>query len=104
MKKKMKKNIGKFNLFIYLKIYNFYNLVSVISPIFSKRKRAFPALSSGPIPIDSILPAKAASIPASASSTTAQSSGFTPNSFAANKKNANYFLLINCSYINNRFS
>ena len=39
-----------------------------------------------PIPIDSILPAKAASIPASASSTTAQSSGFTPNSFAANKK------------------
>ena len=75
-----------------------------MSPIFSKRKRAFPALSSGPIPIDSILPAKAASIPASASSTTAQSSGFTPNSFAANKKNANFFLLINCNYINNRFS
>ena len=44
--------------------------------------------------MDSILPAKAASIPASASSTTAQSSGFTPNSFAANKKNANFFLLI----------
>jgi len=56
------------------------------------------------MPTGSILPAKAASIPASASSTTAQSSGFTPNSFAANKKNANFFLLINCNYINNRFS
>lgn len=86
MKKKGDKNINKFNLFIYLKFIISNNLFSVISPIFSKRYRAFPALSSGPIPIGSILPAKAASIPASASSTTAQSSGFVPNSFAANRK------------------
>lgn len=86
MKKTGNKNIGKFNLFSYLEFIISNNLVSVISPIFSRRYRAFPALSSGPIPIGNILPAKAASIPASASSTTAQSSGFTPNPFAANRK------------------
>jgi len=43
------------------------------------------------MPIGNILPAKAASIPASASSTTVQSFGFTPNSFAANKKKQIFF-------------
>lgn len=55
------------------------------SESFCKRKSASKEFAAGPIPAAQKPPAFAACMPASASSTTSASSGFTLRSFAANK-------------------